>query len=113
MGILFKDRFDVGQLLAKRLLEYKDVDGVVLAIPRGGVPIAYEVANYLELPLDIILTKKIVRPDNSELAIGAVSLNDRILEKYQSVSDEYIVKETNRLRQELKKKQALFLGNRE
>lgn len=77
MGILFKDRFDVGQLLAKRLLKYKDVDGVVLAIPRGGVPIAYEVANYLELPLYIILS------------VG------QFYENFSQVSDEEVIRFLN------------------
>lgn len=69
----FENRQNAGQSLAQRLLPYKDLNPLILAIPRGGVPIAFEVAKTLKASLDIILVKKIGSPKNPELAVGAVS----------------------------------------
>lgn len=70
---MFENREQAGQLLADRLLEYKNrTDVIVFAIPRGGVVVAKVVANSLGVPLDIVVIKKIGAPDNQELAIGAV-----------------------------------------
>src|ERR1700704_6082994 len=99
---MFHDRREAGLALAQKLLHYKNVDGVVLAIPRGGVPVAYEVAKMLHLPLEIILSKKIGHPAHKEFAIGAVSLNGRIIEPNIYVPGEYIEDETLRIRMRLK-----------
>lgn len=69
----FENRQDAGRSLAQRLLPYKDQNPLVLAIPRGGVPVAFEVAKALKASLDVILVKKIGSPKNPELAVGAVS----------------------------------------
>ena len=68
----FKDRSDAGRKLAKALAGYKDQQPVVLALPRGGVPVAAEVAAVLNAPLDLILVRKIGVPFQPELAMGAV-----------------------------------------
>ena len=68
----FKDRADAGRKLAKALAAYKDQQPVVLALPRGGVPVAAEVATALRAPLDLILVRKIGVPIQPELAMGAV-----------------------------------------
>ena len=68
----FKDRSDAGRKLAKALARYKDQQPVVLALPRGGVPVAAEVAAVLNAPLDLILVRKIGVPFQPELAMGAV-----------------------------------------
>ncbi len=68
----FRDRSDAGRRLAKALADYKDQQPVVLALPRGGVPVAAEVAGALGAPLDLILVRKIGAPMQPELAIGAV-----------------------------------------
>ncbi len=68
----FKDRSDAGRKLAKALAGYKDQQPVVLALPRGGVPVAAEVAAALDAPLDLILVRKIGVPFQPELAMGAV-----------------------------------------
>jgi len=68
----FIDRTDAGRQLAKALVRYKDQRPVVLALPRGGVPVAAEVATALDAPLDLILVRKIGVPFQSELAMGAV-----------------------------------------
>lgn len=70
----FADRIEAGQKLAQKLMQYKgDPNAIVLGLPRGGVPIAQQVADVLELPLDIVVTRKIGAPFNEELAIGAIS----------------------------------------
>jgi putative phosphoribosyl transferase len=68
----FKDRTDAGRQLAKALVGYKDQQPVVLALPRGGVPVAAEVAATLQAPLDLILVRKVGVPFQPELAMGAV-----------------------------------------
>ncbi len=68
----FLDREDAGKQLAEKLLEYKDTKPVVLALPRGGVPIGVEVAKALDAPLDLLIIRKIGHPMHPEYAIGAV-----------------------------------------
>jgi putative phosphoribosyl transferase len=70
----FLDRSDGGRRLAERLQQYRDcADCFVLALPRGGVPVAYEVAQALHLPLDIFLVRKLGVPGHEELAMGALA----------------------------------------
>jgi putative phosphoribosyl transferase len=69
----FKDRHQAGRLLGERLRELALEDPVVLGLPRGGVPVAFEVARALHAPLDVLVSRKIGAPGNPELAIGAVS----------------------------------------
>ncbi|HYD29254.1 MAG TPA: phosphoribosyltransferase [Azospirillaceae bacterium] len=69
---MFKDRKDAGRQLAQRLMAFKERHPLVLALPRGGVPVAFEVATALQAPLDLIMVRKIGAPWNPELAIGAV-----------------------------------------
>ena len=75
MYALFADRKQAGKQLAKALLRYRNENPVVLAIPRGGVPIGLEVACALDAPLDIVLVRKIGAPFEPELAIAAGSLS--------------------------------------
>jgi putative phosphoribosyl transferase len=71
---LFADRSQAGQKLAQDLLQYKDrQDIVILALPRGGVPVAYEVARGLHAPLDVFLVRKLGVPGREELAMGAIA----------------------------------------
>ena len=74
---VFPDRTEAGRRLAERLKHLKDQQPVVLALPRGGVPVAYEVASVLEAPLDLVLVRKIGAPFQPELAIGAVVDGER------------------------------------
>ena len=70
----FRDRMEAGRLLANALGAYRgQPDVLVLALPRGGVPVAYEVARSLEAPLDVFVVQKMGAPDNPELAVGAVA----------------------------------------
>jgi len=72
---LFSNRYEAGVLLAKHLSEYRDKGALVLGIPRGGVPVAAEVADALHAELDIIVAHKVGSPFSPELAIGAVTAN--------------------------------------
>lgn len=71
--MLFQDRTDAGRQLAKALLKYRGQHPVILALPRGGVPVAAEVAAALDAPLDLVLVRKIGVPTQPELAMGAVT----------------------------------------
>ncbi len=71
---MFHDRFDAGETLARRLSEFAGTsDAVVLALPRGGVPVGYEVARLLRLPLDVFVVRKLGTPGQPELAMGAIA----------------------------------------
>lgn len=98
---MFSNRKEAGQALASHLKKYTQDKGVVLAIPRGGVPIGYEIAEALDWPLDVALSKKIGHPDNKEFAIGAASLNGYVLNHEIPVSRDYIETELARIRENL------------
>lgn len=68
----FRDRHEAGRLLGDALQEFRDRDPFVLGLPRGGVPVAYEVARALDAPLDVALVRKLGAPGHPELAVGAV-----------------------------------------
>jgi len=101
---MFKNRIDAGIRLAEKLLEFKSQNVLVLAIPRGGLPLGAIVAKALNAPLDVALTKKIGHPYNKEYAIGAVSLKNIILSDAIGVTKGYIEEETTRLRKKLKER---------
>ena len=73
MRTMFKDRRDAGVRLARALEEYRDQDVLVLAIPRGGVEVGYEVARYLDADFTIVITRKLPFPDNPEAGFGAIA----------------------------------------
>ena len=110
---MFFDRIHAGELLAAELKKYKNDPGVVLAVPRGGVPIAYMVAKKLDWPLDLLLTKKIGHPLNGEYAIGSVSLTDRLITPHEGVSQTYIDRETEKIRLRLREMYKKFMGDKE
>lgn len=110
--ILFKDRIEAGLLLSEHLMAYKNSNTLILAVPRGGVPVGYVIAKMLELPLGIVLSKKIPHPLNKEFAIGAVSLDSIIIDENSGVSNAYIDSEIIRLRESLREKYELYMGNR-
>ena len=103
---------EAGLMLAARLQKYKDKAGVILAVPRGGVPVAYAVAKELGLPVQLILTKKIGHPLNKEYAIGAAGLSDYFVIPHDNVTDDYIEEELTRIRTRLREMQKLFMGNK-
>jgi len=110
---MYKNRVEAGNLLYKELLEYKDdKDAVIVTIPRGGVPIGYTIAKKLNLPLEIVLSKKIGHPANKEYAIGATTLENLILSDIASnVSEAYINAETKKIRTLLKQRFEQYYGS--
>ena len=109
---MFRDRIDAGIQLAEKLAEYKNKNVVVLAIPRGGLPIGAIVAKALKAPLDVALSKKIGHPYHKEYAIGAVSMEDMILTDSKGISKEYLEEETARIRKKLRAREAQYYQNR-
>jgi putative phosphoribosyl transferase len=109
---MFKNRTAAGEALAGSLARYRGSAGVVLAVPRGGVPVAAPVARSLGWPLDLVMTKKIGHPSNPEYAIGAVSLDDRIVVPHDQVPGKYIEKETKRIRKRLRTLYRELMGDR-
>lgn len=110
--MLYNNRQDAAEKLIPLLKEYIDSESVVLAVPRGGVPIGYAIARHYKLSLDLLLIKKIGHPSNPELAIGAVSLEDEILDDYFSISNDYTNKKIKEIRENLKLRFKKFMGNR-
>ena len=110
---MFRDRIEAGELLAAKLKKYKNTSGIVLAVPRGGVPVAFAVAKELGFPVEVVLTKKIGHPMNKEYAIGAASLTDYFVIPHENVSEEYIQEELKLIRANLKKMYARFMGDKE
>lgn len=115
---MFRDRIDAGQELAKRLEpEYRGANAVVLAIPRGGVVVGDQVAKSLDLPLDVIIPRKIGAPGNPELAIGAVAhgramINEPLV-RQMGISGSYINQEVERQLGEIDRRRKLYMGGRE
>ncbi len=108
---MFQDRTDAGLKLAAQLQKLPLENVVVLAIPRGGLPLGAIVAKTLNAPLDVALSKKIGHPFNKEYAIGAVSLDDIILNDIPSISEAYIKEETVRVREKLRKRYDQYYQN--
>ena len=111
---MFTNREDTGSLLAEKLIKFSNnKDAVIVAIPRGGVPVGYVIAKKLNLPLEIVLSKKIGHPLHKEYAIGAVTLKGRVLSDTASnVSKIYLEEETQHIRELLKQRYNLYYADR-
>lgn len=112
----FSNRIDAGQRLAVALKEYNFVEGLVLAIPRGGVVVGFEVADMLGLPLDVIIPRKIGAPGNPELAIGAMTedgtaILDENLMTYLNVPQDYVERESETQKLEILRRMRLYRQN--
>jgi len=79
--MIFRDRFDAGRRLAERLQPWRGRDVLVLGLPRGGVPVAYEVARALDAPLDVAVARKLGAPGQPELGIGAIAPGVTVLDE--------------------------------
>lgn len=110
--MIFKNRYDAAQQLITALSSYRGEDLVVMAIPRGGVPIASEIAKHFGWELDLIFTKKIGHPANPELAIGSVSLTNEIIDERFSVDPDWLKEEIKRLRSKLRTKYDVLMKDR-
>jgi predicted phosphoribosyltransferase len=112
----FNDRIDAGKRLASALADFKSKDGIVLAIPRGGVVVGFEIAKALSLPLDVIIPRKIGAPDNPELAIGAMTedgtiILDENLVTYLGVPKAYVKEESKRQKTEIERRLQMYRQN--
>jgi predicted phosphoribosyltransferase len=113
----FKDRIDAGRALARRLESFHGQDVLVLGVPRGGVPVAGEVASRLDADLDVIVARKLGSPEQPELAIGAVTanggefLNEEII-GYLGVSPDYIERVRKEQMAEARRRERVFRGHR-
>lgn len=112
---LFRDRKEAGQLLAGCLAPYRDRDALVLGIPRGGVPVAAEVALALNAEMDILVARKLGSPVSTELAIGAVTANggrylDEAAIRELGVSDGYLRGVTDAEMAEARRREERFRG---
>lgn len=114
MAQIFKDRRQAGKQLAEKLTEYADrPDVIVLGLPRGGVPVAFEVAKRLNAPLDVIVVRKLGVPGQEELAFGAIAsgggrvLNENLVRALR-LSDETIERITIRERAELERRELMY-----
>lgn len=118
MELPIKDRITAGRALAKAMTNYRDrQDLLVLALPRGGVPVAYELAEALHAPLDLILVRKLGSPGQQELAMGAIAsggvrvLNEELV-SYLHVSEETLEKVAAREQKELERRERAYRGDR-
>ncbi|MDH6086383.1 phosphoribosyltransferase [Umezakia ovalisporum] len=115
--MLFKNRTIAGQILAGELTGYANrSDVIVLALPRGGVPIGYEVAKALNAPLDVLVVRKLGVPQQEELAMGAISsggvriLNEHIV-KLANICEETIATVAAQEQRELERRENLYRGH--
>jgi len=116
--MLFRDRTDAGRQLAAKLRRYADrPDVLVLALPRGGVPVAFEVARALHAPLDVFLVRKLGVPGREELAMGAIAtggvqvLNEDVV-RALDISDDVLANTAAQEQRELERRQRLYRGDR-
>jgi putative phosphoribosyl transferase len=108
--MLFINRKDAAEQLFPWLEKYKQDDGILLAIPRGGVVIGHVLAKKFHFPMELLFTKKIGHPLSSELAIGAVSLHDHILDPQFESMNSYAQLQVPMIRKKLIAKNQLLLG---
>ena len=106
---VFKNRTEAGKKLAESLGEFKNSDAVVLALPRGGIITGREISNALNLPLDIIVTRKIGAPENNEYAIGAIDKNGNGV--WNDAEREYVDKKWLEQKIAVEKKEAIRRWN--
>ena len=112
----FSDRVEAGKRLTSAMRDFAGKNGIVLAIPRGGVVVGYEIAKALNLPLDVIIPRKIGAPANPELAIGAMTedgtiiLDDNLI-TYIGVQRDYIKAESERQKHEIERRLKLYRQN--
>jgi putative phosphoribosyl transferase len=114
--VIFADRIDAGERLAKGLAHLAGSECVVLAIPRGGVIVGEVIARELGAPLDVVVPRKIGAPGNPELAIGAVAPGIRVLDPRMvgalGVTDRYLEREIAEQEAEIERRQHAYRGGR-
>lgn len=117
---MFADRTEAGRRLAERLSHLKNEAPVVLALPRGGVPVGLEIARALAAPLDLVLVRKIGAPFQPELAIGAVvdggraeTVTNEGIVRESGIEDSYVSEQAEKQLEEIERRRQLWLADRE
>lgn len=115
--MIFANRQEAGKLLATELARHRNEKPIVLALPRGGIPIGFEIAEVLHAPLEVLVARKIGAPHNPELGIGAIAEDEvRVLDeptiKLLGISTEEIEKVTEKEKEELKRRVAMYRNNK-
>lgn len=114
---LFIDRKDAGEKLAPRLIHYRDSQAIVMAVPRGGVEVGAPLAQALDLPLDVLVVRKLPIPWNPEMGMGAVTaegfvLLDEPLVREIGLGPAQVEKIAQQVRQEIERRRQLYRGDR-
>jgi putative phosphoribosyl transferase len=113
----FRDREDAGRRLAERLSRYRDERPAVFALPRGGVPVGYEISRSLQVPLEVFVARKLGAPGQPEFGIGAVApggvriLNEEVVRRL-GIPEDYVERITERETTEVERRMHLFKGER-
>ncbi|MBI4474951.1 MAG: phosphoribosyltransferase [Acidobacteria bacterium] len=116
--MMFADRADAGRILASKLTAYKGrPDVVIFALPRGGIPVAYEIGKAIGAPIDVFVVRKLGVPGQEELAMGAIATGDIRIINYEVVNQLGITQEaidavTDQQREELRRREQLYRGGR-
>jgi len=113
----FQNRREAGRALAEALLTFRGRDAIVLALPRGGVPVAYEIASALDAPLDVFVVRKLGMPGREELAIGAIASGgvrvlDEALAHAYGITESVLERITEREQMELDRRELRYRGDR-
>jgi len=116
-SLIFQDRNDAGRRLAAQLTRYRDENLVVLALPRGGVVVGFEIARALHAPLDVLVARKLGAPGHEEFGIGAIApggvrVLDREAMHWLGISDTQLDAITARETVELERRRRLYRGDR-
>ena len=111
----FKDRAEAGIKLSDGLQKFKNQDAVIYALPRGGIPIGVEIAEALNLPLDLIIARKIGHPESREYAIAAVTENGQMVSnslEVRKVNQEWFTSQIEEERTEAQRRRKLYMAGR-
>jgi putative phosphoribosyl transferase len=115
----FANRKQAGEQLAERLFHLKEAEPVVLALPRGGVPVGFEIATRLDAPLDVVLVRKIGHPLSPELAVGAIAegkMTDPLIDETMvsdfGISRDYLEREIRNQKEEISRRRRLYFRDR-
>lgn len=115
---IYEDRRDAGRALVPEIKRCKLNDPIVLGLPRGGIPVAFEIAIAIGAPLDVLVVRKLGAPFQPELALGAIAsgkirvLNEALLKELPGIDDAVIEDIVNRETEELERRESLYRGDR-
>ncbi|TAL27465.1 MAG: phosphoribosyltransferase [Nitrospirae bacterium] len=117
-SFVFRDRAEAGKLLAEMLSDYESSDTIILAIPAGGVPVAYEIARRLKLLMDVLIVRKIQIPGNTEAGFGAMGPDGEVifnqsLMRTLRLTKEEILQQVDKTRKVLEARDRLYRGGRQ